>query len=363
MRRFTLPLVAVAGVSVGLLTGVSVVGAATPEDTACRKVASTANTASGVNSAEVLDYTACRFDKLDASVKALGATTPTPSASPSGLVSPTPSSTPTPTPNVTPSSTPTPTALPSPTASPSSGAKPGASNTGVPDGVKLTAYTGPSTITVDGTVISGKDVTGPLIVDAKNVVIKNSKIHGSPSGETAGVYTRNGSTTITDTEIYGFAVGLSYGNFTALRVDIHDITYDGIKLSSNASVRDSWIHAPQPNADAHWDGIQVQNGVVNTTISGNNIDGGAADTNSALFLTPDLGPSTDGPLTVTGNWLGGGNFTVAILDGNNGRYFIKTIIVRDNRFTTKGKYGYSNVNVPISQSGNVVDATGAPLAL
>jgi hypothetical protein len=66
---------------------------------------------------------------------------------------------------------------------------------------------------------------------------------------------------------------------------------------------------------------------------------------------------------VSGNWLAGGNFTVAVLDGNNGQYFVKDIRVTNNRFVSPGQYGYSNVNVPITQSGNVIDSSGAAYTL
>lgn len=223
----------------------------------------------------------------------------------------------------------------------------------------LTPYTGPRTITTAGTVIDGKNVTGGLVIRAKNVVIRNSKIHDDP-GAVAGVYVDDGgSATITDSEIYNFAVGISYSNWTAVGVDIHDITFDGMKIGSNVRLQDSWVHNPRPSSDAHWDGGQVQAGVANTVIQGNNIDASGADTNSALFLTPDLGPSTSGPLTVTGNWLNGGNFTLCILDGANGKYYISDIAVTNNRFGRGGYYGPANVNVPVTWTGNVWDDTGA----
>jgi hypothetical protein len=356
MRRPTV-LVGLSGLLVGLLLGGTVASAATSNDTACRSYASGRNTASGVNSAEVEDYTACRFDKLDAAVKGLDVPTSspsgTPTASPSPSASPTPSATPTPTPSPSATSA---SATPSPTPSPSAsaGARPSSTNTGVPAGTTLTAYTGPLVITTAGTVIDGKDITGGLVINAANVVVKNSKIHGDGSEESVGIYTNNGSSTITDTEIYNFGTGLTYGNFTATRVNIHDVSYDGAKLSSNGTIQDSWIHDPKPTPDAHFDGIQVQNGVVNTSILRNNIDVSSADNaGTALFLCPDLGPSTNGPLTVTGNYLDGGQFTVAILDGNNGAYFIRDITFSSNRFGPNHAYGYVNRNVPVTQSGNV----------
>jgi len=240
---------------------------------------------------------------------------------------------------------------------PSTG-KPGPSNTGVPDGTPLTRYTGPHTITTAGTVIDSKDVSGGLIIRAKGVVIRNSKIHDDPDA-VAGVFVDgSGSATIVDSEIYNFEVGITYSNWTAIRVDVHDITFDGMKISSNVRLQDSWVHNPKPSSDAHWDGGQVQNGVVNTVIEGNFIDARGSNTNTALFLTPDLGPSTDGPLTVRNNWLDGGNFTVSILDGDNGRYYISNISVTGNRFGREGRYGAAYVNVPLTWSGNVWDDTG-----
>jgi hypothetical protein len=257
---------------------------------------------------------------------------------------------------------PAPAPAPAPTTAPASG-KPGPSNTGVPAGTTLTSYTGPHTITEAGTVIDSKDVRGALVIKAKNVVIRNSKIHDDPQAD-AGIYvTGSGSATITDSEIYNFPVGITYSNFTAIRVDLHDITFDGLKMSSDARLQDSWIHDAQPTSDAHWDGVQVQNGVTNTVIQGNNIDASGANTNTALFLTPDLGPTTDGPLTVTGNWLDGGNFTVAILDGNDGEYYIRKISVTNNRFGRDNRYGPANVNVPVTWSGNVWDDTGKGFSL
>ena len=241
--------------------------------------------------------------------------------------------------------------------------KPGPSNTGVPSGTVLTPYTGPRIITTANTVIDSKDVTGSLIIRAKNVVIRNSKIHDDPTA-VAGINVEDsGSATITDSEIYNFQVGIVYNNWTAIRINMHDITFDGMKMASNAQLRNSWIHNPRPSADAHWDGVQVQSGVTNTVIQGNFIDATGASANSALFLCPDLGPSTNGPLTVTGNWLDGGNYTLNVLDGANKTYYIANISVTNNRFGHGGRYGPTYVNVPVTWTGNVWDDTGQPVRL
>lgn len=252
---------------------------------------------------------------------------------------------------------PKPTSTSPTTSAPASSTKPGPSNTGVPAGTTLTTYTGPLTITTDGTVIDSKDIKGALIIRAKNVTIRNSKIHDDMSA-VAGINVQDsGSATITDSEIYNFQVGIVYNNFTATRLNMHDISFDGIKMGSNATIQNSWLHSPKPSSDAHWDGIQVQAGVINTLIKGNFIDATGADTNSALFLVPDLEQSTNGPLTATGNWLGGGNYTTYILRGRTGNV-ISNISVTNNRFGHGAKYGPAYVNVPVTWSGNVWDDTG-----
>src|SRR3954469_10911902 len=53
---------------------------------------------------------------------------------------------------------------------------PDSSTTGVATGTVLTTYTGPMTITTDGTVIENKIINGALDVTGDNVVIRNCRI-------------------------------------------------------------------------------------------------------------------------------------------------------------------------------------------
>ena len=81
-----------------------------------------------------------------------------------------------------------------------------------------------------------------------------------------------------------------------------------------------------------------------------------------MFIAPDLGPGTVGPLTITGNYLNGGNYTIYIVDGANGKYVIGNISVTNNSFGRTARYGPSSTNVP-SQSGNVWADTGKSVRL
>lgn len=254
------------------------------------------------------------------------------------------------------SASPTATATPSATAAPVSG-KPGASNTGVPAGRSLVP-SGSITVTKDNTVLDGLDIAGTVTIYASNVQVKNSRVTGT--GTDVGIWVRSGSATITDTEITGFENGIAGNGWTATRVNIHGSTGDGVKLGSSVTLEASWIHDLTPAPGAHSDGAQMQSGLVDVVVRGNNF---ALDTgvNAALFLAPDLGPSSAGPVTITGNWLDGGNFTVFCVDGNNGQYFTANISITNNRFGTNNRYGPLNVNVPVTLTGNVYDVSGQAL--
>ncbi|NMM15820.1 MAG: hypothetical protein HHJ14_01400 [Cellulomonas sp.] len=205
------------------------------------------------------------------------------------------------------------------------------------------------------------DISGSVSVEAPGVIIKNSRIHGSDS---FGILTNSGSVTIYDTEIYGFENAIGFDDWTAYRVNIHGTYGDGVKLGSNVLLQDSWIHDLTPASGAHSDGGQLQSGVTNLVVRHNAINlSNVVDANSALFLAPDLGPSTAGPVTIDGNWLDGGNFTLFCVDGNNGQYFVQNISIINNKFGRLAQYGPSRINVPITQSGNVWADTNAALGL
>jgi hypothetical protein len=295
-----------------------------------------------------------------ASPSATATATPTATASPTPTATASPSPSPSSTPTATATATPTPTSTP--TAPATSGGTPGASNTGVPAGVTLKA-SGGLTVTTANTVIDGLDISGAVVVKAPGVVIKNSRIHGSGSG--TGVQTSgSGTVTVYDSEIYGFENGIGFDGWTAIRVNIHSTTGDGVKLGSNVLLQDSWIHNLTPSSGAHADGGQVQYGVVNTVIRHNVIDlSTTSSANSALFIAPDLGNSTNGPLTVEGNYLDGGNFTAFCVDGNDGQYFIGNITFRDNTFGRSAQYGPVRVNVPVTWTNNTYADTGKAISL
>lgn len=240
---------------------------------------------------------------------------------------------------------------------PGQASKPGPSNTGVPAGTVLTPAAG-MTVTTPNQVLSGLDIHGEVVIQAPGVQIRSSRITGD---DYYGVLVKSGSVTITDTEISGFENAIAGDGWSAARVNIHSVTGDGVKLGSSVTLRDSWIHDLTPAPGAHADGAQMQDGVTNLVVEHNTIEPGDA-ANSAIFLAPDLGPSTDGPVTITGNWLDYGGYALFCLDGSDGRYLVHNITITGNRFGANSAYGEFRITVPVTFAGNV-DAAGQPLSL
>ena len=202
-------------------------------------------------------------------------------------------------------------------------------------------------MTAANTVIDARDISGTITIAASNVTISRCRIHGS--GE-YGVYVQSGSVKITATTVTGFNNGVAGSNYTADGVEVTGLLADGFKLGSNVLIQNTWCHNMTPGPGAHADCAQLQSGETNTTVRNSWLD--VSDGNSALFLAPDLGPNSNGPLTITGNVLGGGNYTLYCVDGNNGQYIEKNITITNNKFLRNAKYGPVDVNVPVTSSGN-----------
>ena len=134
---------------------------------------------------------------------------------------------------------------------------PNGSNTGVPAGTTLTAYTGAMTITTPNAVIDSKSIVGQVVIKAPGVVIKNSRI-GTDSAHAGDVYVDTDSmpsdtawsVTIQDSEIdygtAGYFGAVCCGNFTVLRSNVHGgqtaVQCDMDSNGSSCDVEDSWLH-------------------------------------------------------------------------------------------------------------------------
>ena len=248
-------------------------------------------------------------------------------------------------------STTTPPPPPAPVITPAVAAvtgKPSAANAGVAANLALAPYSGPTTITVDGTVIDGKAVYSDLKVAAKNVIIRNSYLHcgtGNPPGNSGCVDANSGAvynllvqnTTIIPDHPSYYRDGIVGHEFTARNNHISR-TNDGIgifnkpggSLLANVTVQGNYIHDlthwnndPAHSDGTHNDAIQIQGGQ-NISITGNAIVGsvvagdglGTYGTHGGSGLIVNQNVSKVGALNVSGNWLDDGQNSVFVTNGN-----------------------------------------------
>lgn len=209
--------------------------------------------------------------------------------------------------------------------------------TGVPDGVQLRP-SGGLEITQDGTVIDGLDIDGRVVIEANNVVIRNSRI---TSNAHLVVELEQGYSglLIEDTRIRGVgscSAGIAYSNYTARRVHITGCS-DGAKMFSNTLFEDSYIsNRYRVNGVSHNDGIQSSGGF-GITIRGNTILGSYQMSTSAIKVT--AGQSNMGNVLIENNYLSGGAYTLytTIKDGRSA----SDVTVRNNVFDQDGwLYGW-----------------------
>lgn len=311
----TMPTKAKAGSTISLTMDVAgkaaatVSGSATIDSGATKTVTATDKSALPAGKARAAFYVSAKTPSMSVSVtEQTGALQPAPlPTTPVPPVETTPPTTTPPTVNTKPSAT-----------------FRNASTTGVPAGKTLKAHHGDLVIREDGKVIDGLEVHGNINVLASNVVIKNTRVLGSTKASSIGMVSNvqsGKSFTIIDSEIASTIVstktnGIFGSNFTATRVNIHNVV-DPIRIiGNNVTVRDSWLHgnihmAKDPErggTPTHDDSIQIEGGT-NLVIEGNLMED--AD-NAAIQITQSSTKPKLGSVRIAGNFLNDGGCTVNI---------------------------------------------------
>ncbi|MCV9967686.1 hypothetical protein OIU34_38330 [Pararhizobium sp. BT-229] len=193
---------------------------------------------------------------------------------------------------------------------------PDATTTGVKAGVAMTKHTGTLRITEDNAVISNMEVTGDIIIDAKNVTMSNIKLISNTPWHALRVMDDASGFTLKDSEIDGRGTtdNAIYGFGTFLRNDLHDAE-NGMNVWGPAVVEGNYIHNLRHTgkSDPHYDGIQMTSGR-NIDIIGNTIINDHSQT-AAIGMGNTFGDLAD--ITVDGNRLVGGGYTVQV-DGRKG---------------------------------------------
>ncbi|MXG89964.1 hypothetical protein [Nocardioides flavescens] len=244
--------------------------------------------------------------------------------------------------------------------------KPGPDNTGVPAGVALSP-SGSLVVTKPGTVIDGLDIQGCLTVQANNVTVKNTRITCTNPSRARAVRMTSGAKglLITDSEVNGTGttdIGIEASSAVIRRVEVSNVN-DGIRIGNDILIEDSWVHDLTRLGSGHPDavqGISAQNVVIrDNTLNPRNYTTGDLG-NAAIMLGSEAGTKLSRNVTITGNFLDGGNYSLNV----SGSITASALEVRDNIFGTDSRYGpvISPVRVPIGR-GNVVNTTGLPVTV
>ncbi len=243
--------------------------------------------------------------------------------------------------------------------------RPSASTAGVPAGTALKPYNTSGAdlvITKDGTVLDGLDIYGDIKVRAKNVTIKNSRLHGGKSipRSNTGVIDANSaavvnllvqdSTIIPDRPSY-YRDGIVGHDYTARRNHIQG-SNDGLGIfnrpggpaAANVTAEANYIHSltyfsydPAHRDGTHNDGIQVQGGE-NIRIVGNNVianskpgPGSAANprgTHAGIGIMLQQNVAKLRNVVVQDNWVDDGQTSINI---DHGKYSNITVTVTGNK--------------------------------
>ena len=230
----------------------------------------------------------------------------------------------------------------------------GEAGTGVPAGTALTVVRGDIRVSVAGTVLDSLDVHGIVFVDAPNVTIRNSIIRGSDSGSQGALITATGGyagLNISNSELFAavpsaYVNGIMGFNFTATRVNIHNVI-DMVHLTgNNVSLTDSWLHdnlhyevdPTQGNTPSHDDSVQIQVGS-NIQIRDNKISGAH---NSGVQITQNRGSVNN--VQFTGNTIDGGGCSFNISEGGKGP--VTGVTISNNIFGRNTKVANCAVIAP-----------------
>lgn len=235
---------------------------------------------------------------------------------------------------------------------------PDASNTGVPSGTKMTKYTGSYRVTEDNAVISNLEVYGDIVIDAKNVTLKNVKLVSNTEWHALRVMDDATGFTLQDSEIdgSGITVNAIYGFGTFLRNNLHDVD-NGINVIAPTLIKDNYIHNLRGGSDAHYDGIEINGGndidIIHNTIINDH------DQTSAIMMNNDFGGLSN--INIDGNRLVGGGYTVYLDDRFNGGTVVDSSIKITNNQIGGGYWGDFSLydNKPVLSGNTDLDTTVA----
>lgn len=216
---------------------------------------------------------------------------------------------------------------------------PDATNTGPPSDLELKP-SGPLTIAIAGTTVSGLDIEGGVTVNADNVTIEMSRISAN-AWAVIKIDPHQTGVVVRDCTIDGRGAAPDgngnqgiMGQGTFQRNNIFNVE-NGIVLTENGNlIEGNFIHDLNAGGAPHYDGIQIDGGISDVVIRHNTIinSHGAA---GAIMIDNEFGPVSN--IVIEGNLLAGGSFTV-YSDAKFNDNPISRISITDNHIGS-GQYG------------------------
>ncbi|PXA65723.1 DUF4082 domain-containing protein [Cryobacterium arcticum] len=297
--------------------------------------------------------------------------TTAPPAAPAPAPSPAPTATPAPAPQPTSTPKPTPTTAPTPAPSPA-GSFAGANNTG-PAAAGFTPtqkYTGPMTITTDGTVIKNQVIPAGLRIEANDVTIQGNDIAGPTaiSYDQAAIHVEGDRVKILDNNIRGLsatdwtkapvsAAKLVGDSVSFERNNVSWIAGDGLSLyGADAKIVGNWIHDFVDRADVHYDALHYP---VNSISSAGLIRDNTVELWVNGGMTASLSfPDEAGRIVVDHNVIAGGNY--ALMGGGGGITFTNNLFWTkfSDRVGVYGPYAHLGTIGVVNWSNNAYTADG-----
>jgi hypothetical protein len=204
-------------------------------------------------------------------------------------------------------------------------------------------------------VISGLDIKGTVYINAPNVTIENCKITGSTDVGVVQIASGVTGTTVKNCTINGTGSnndgshGIN-GQGTFIGNDISGVE-NGLNVTGPSTIQDNYIHGLKASGSPHYDGIQIDGGVSNVSISHNTVVNDH-DQTAAIMIDNYFGPISN--IKVDNNILSGGGYTV-YSDGQFSGGSISGVSFTNNHMES-GQYGVTAFtgNSP-TYTGNVND--------
>ncbi|MEK6438915.1 hypothetical protein [Pseudonocardia sp. T1-2H] len=193
-------------------------------------------------------------------------------------------------------------------------APPAPDSVGVPDDLPLCRVSA-LTVSAPGAVLDGLDVAGGIVVEARDVVVRRSRVTGDGTLP-AGIRTVDGgSVRIEDTTVTGdfTEAGVEGADWTAERVELVGLRGDpdltGARLGPGVTLRNSWLHDLAGSGDA----LALVAPAGDVLVEGNRIERGPGG-GSAVVVEPPPSRRAERPgaVVIRGNELGGGDYTLRL---------------------------------------------------